>query len=149
MLDPVNFEQMDDGSFMLPKDSLTASDRSDSISDVLRVAEELGTDQLIDLCTSGVRVRDEFEQALLKQCTARETEVLQNGKEVIKFPSVATRRKLWANAMLEGMYPELSVAANMYLSVHASSCANFSHLQVRGVCPGLAACLIRGGVDYP
>jgi hypothetical protein len=65
---------------------------------------------------------------LLKQCTGRETEVLQNGKVFIKIPSVATRRKVWSKAMLEGRYPELSVAANMYLSMHATTCVSGRNL---------------------
>jgi hypothetical protein len=124
LLDPANFQQLDEGTYRLPVQHLTHSERCDALKDVERLGGPNAREQLVDMFAVGLTAQDEFDKGVIHRCVAREETEHADGVSIVTCSTVQVRRSLWSLKMLQDKYPGLCAVAKQYMGMHATSCAN-------------------------
>jgi hypothetical protein len=132
LLDPANFQQLDECTYRLPVQHLTHSERSDALKDVERLGGPNAKEQLVDMFAVGLTAQDEFDKGVIQRCVAREETDHADGVSIVTCSAVQIRRSLWSLKMLQDTYPDLCAVAKQYMGMHATSCASERNLSKFG-----------------
>ena len=134
LLDPVNFRCSVEDGIQLPFDVFSETEEKRVVSELKRVARansEALIQELSDIKLHGISQLSELNEKTLRDFMLVTETHLPDGSVTRSAVPVQTRVKCWST-LLRAKFPVLSVLAELYLSMHPTSCASERNLSVFG-----------------